>query len=144
MRFYKIPCGLFFLSLLLLNLDNMVSAKERSIRCLKEIHYFDSESSFVEVLKCDHIPNTFDSLYSDFYSAGFTYEQSLRKRNQILNLLGISFKKTSSIFSFPEQRIDHDARLFWKSYLRLQDEQFTDFSFHSSDIQNGYNSSIGE
>ena len=48
---------------------------------------------------------------------------SFKLKNQILDLLGISFKNKKSIFCFPLQRIESDTFSFWNIYKDVQRKQ---------------------
>ena len=48
---------------------------------------------------------------------------SFKLKNQILGLLGISFKNKKSIFCFPLQRIESDTFSFWNIYKDVQRKQ---------------------
>ena len=71
-----------------------------------------------EYFSVNHNPKNYfneknqDLIKKSFYAKGYTFEESLKLRNQILDLFGISFKNKNSIFSFPEQRIESDAFSF--------------------------------
>ena len=57
-----------------------------------------------------------DLIKNSIYKYGYIFEESFKLKNQILDLLGISFKNKKSIFSFPMQRIEFDAFSFWNIY----------------------------
>ena len=81
-------------------------------------------------------------LQESFYHKGYTFEESLKLKNQILNLLGISFKNKKLIFGFPEQRIESDAFVFWNAYKDTLRNQIPKNVKITNDLDNGFNSSL--
>ena len=77
-----------------------------------------------------------------FYKNGYTFEESLRAKNQILNLFGISSKNKNSFFSFPEQRIESDSFIFWKTYKHFLLDQIPKNPKLTKDLDNGFNTSL--
>ena len=77
-----------------------------------------------------------------FYKNGYTFEESLRAKNQILDLFGISSKNKNSFFSFPEQRIESDSFIFWKTYKNFLLDQIPKNPKLTKDLDNGFNTSL--
>ena len=84
----------------------------------------------------------FKLLYDEFYRSGYTYEESLRLENQILDFIGVSLKQGKVKFSFPESRIDFDGRRFWSTYQKLLRNQLAESPKLTNDISNGFDSSL--
>ena len=83
-----------------------------------------------------------DLIKKSFYESGYTFEESLKLKNQFLDLFGISFKNKSSIFGFPEKRIESDAFIFWDAYKHLLKNQITKNTKITNDLDNGFNTSL--
>ena len=83
-----------------------------------------------------------DRLNQSFYRNGYTYEESLKTKNQIFDLFGFSFKNKNKILGFPEQRIESDAFLFWKAYQILLEDQINKNKKITQDLDNGFNTSL--
>ena len=77
-----------------------------------------------------------------FYGNGYTFEESLKLKNQILDLFGISFKNKNSIFGFPEQRIESDAFSFWNTYKDERRNQISKNAKFTNDLDNGFGKTI--
>ena len=86
-----------------------------------------------------------DSVFNKFvYKNSFTHEESQLVLNQIEDFLGTKnlFKDKKIIYGYPEQRISRDSVLLWKTYYYYLNKQFNTFSKNTSDIFNGYDSSL--
>ena len=83
-----------------------------------------------------------DQIKKSFYANGYTFEESLKLKNQILDLFGISFKNKNSIFSFPEQRIESDAFSFWNTYKYVLRNQIPKNAKFTNDLDNGFGKSL--
>ena len=83
-----------------------------------------------------------DLIEKSFYTNGYTFEESLKFKNQIFDLFGISFKNKNSIFEFPEQRIESDAFSFWDTYKDLMRNQIPKNPKITSDLDNGFDTSL--
>ena len=83
-----------------------------------------------------------DYIKKSFYKNGYTFEESLKFKNQIFDLFGISFKNKNSIFGFPEQRIESDAFSFWDTYKDVLRNQIPKNPKITSDLDNGFGSSL--
>ena len=83
-----------------------------------------------------------EKLNQSFYRNGYTYEESLKIKNQILDLFGVSFKNKRNILNFPEQRIESDAFLFWEAYKFLLEDQIDNNKKFTRDLDNGFNTSL--
>ena len=83
-----------------------------------------------------------DYIKKSFYKNGYTFEESLKLKNQILDLFGISLKSKNSIFGFPEQRIESDAFIFWDTYKDVLRNQIPKNPKITSDLDNGFGTSL--
>ena len=83
-----------------------------------------------------------DQINKSFYKHGYTFEESLKPKNKFLDLFGISSKSKHSFFSFPEQRIESDSFIFWKTYKNLLLDQIPKKPKFTKDINNGFNTSL--
>ena len=83
-----------------------------------------------------------DYIKKSFYKNGYTFEESLKFKNQIFDLFGISFKNKNSIFGFPEQRIESDAFIFWDTYKDVLRNQIPKNPKITSDLDNGFGTSL--
>ncbi len=83
-----------------------------------------------------------DLINKSFYSNGYTFEESLKLKNQIFDLFGISFKNKKSIFGFPEQRIESDAFSFWNTYKDILRNQIPNNAKFTNDLDNGFGKSL--
>ena len=83
-----------------------------------------------------------DLISKSFYANGYTFEESLKLKNQILDLFGISFKNKKSIFSFPEQRIESDAFSFWNTYKDMLRNQIPKNPKITNDLDNSFGKSL--
>ena len=83
-----------------------------------------------------------DYIKKSFYKNGYTFEESLKFKNQIFDLFGISFKNKNSIFGFPEQRIESDAFIFWDTYKDVLRNQIPKNPKITSDLDNGFDTSL--
>ena len=83
-----------------------------------------------------------DLISKSFYANGYTFEESLKLKNQILDLFGISFKNKKSIFSFPEQRIESDAFSFWNTYKDMMRNQIPKNPKITNDLDNSFGKSL--
>ena len=83
-----------------------------------------------------------DLISKSFYANGYTFEESLKLKNQILDLFGISFKNKKSIFSFPEQRIESDAFSFWNTYKDTLRNQIPKNPKITNDLDNSFGKSL--
>mgnify|MGYP001315614014 FL=1 len=83
-----------------------------------------------------------DYIKKSFYKNGYTFEESLKFKNQIFDLFGISFKNKNSIFGFPEQRIESDAFSFWDTYKDVLRNQIQKNPKITNDLDNGFGTSL--
>ena len=101
-----------------------------------------------EYFSVDHNPTNYfkekdqEYINKSFYKNGYTFEESLKLKNQIFDLFGISFKNKNSIFGFPEQRIESDAFSFWDAYKDLMRNQIPKNPKITSDLDNGFDTSL--
>ena len=101
-----------------------------------------------EYFSLNHNPKNYfnekdqDLIEKSFYANGYTFEESLKFKNQIFDLFGISFKNKNSIFKFPEQRIESDAFSFWDTYKDILRNQITKNPKITSDLDNGFGTSL--
>ena len=101
-----------------------------------------------EYFSLNHNPKNYfneknqDLIEKSFYANGYTFEESLKLKNQIFDLFGISFKNKNSIFGFPEQRIESDAFSFWDTYKDLMRNQIPKNPKITRDLDNGFDTSL--
>ena len=118
----------------------------KSIQLAKSAEF--NKSSQQENFLVHHNPKNYfnekdqDYIKKSFYINGYTFEESLKFKNQIFDLLGISFKNKNSIFGFPEQRIESDAFSFWDTYKDVLRNQIPKNPKITSDLDNGFGSSL--
>ena len=133
-------------SILFIFLSSMCFDFFQSIQIVKaeEINKnFQKESFSVK-----HTPKSYfneknqDLISKSFYANGYTFEESLKLKNQILDLFGISFKNKKSIFGFPEQRIESDAFSFWNTYKDMMRNQVPNNPKITNDLDNGFGKSL--
>ena len=105
--------------------------------------YFQTESFASKTIgKSNFNKKNTAQIKKSFYQKGYTFEESLKIKNQILDLLGISFKNKKSFFSFPEQRIESDAFGFWNAYKDALRNQIPKNAKFTNDLDNGFSTSI--
>ena len=102
----------------------------------------DESATKTKTNKFNNLANNKKQLDQSFYKNGYTYEESSKTKYQIFDLLGISFKNQNAILSFPEQRIESDAFQFWKTYKTFLENQVQKDSKVSTDLENGFNTSL--
>ena len=101
-----------------------------------------------EYFSVNHNPKNYfnekdqDYIKKSFYKNGYTFEESLKFKNQIFDFFGISFKNKNSIFGFPEQRIESDAFSFWDTYKDLLRNHIPKNPKITSDLDNGFDTSL--
>ena len=101
-----------------------------------------------EIFSVKHNPKNYfneknqDYINKSFYKNGYTFEESLKFKNQIFDLFGISFKNKNSIFGFPEQRIESDAFSFWHTYKDVLRNQIPKNPKITNDLDNGFGTSL--
>ena len=118
------------------NSIQVAKAEEFNTNLQKE--YFSvnhNQKNYFNVKGQEYIKNS-------FYKNGYTFEESLKFKNQIFDLLGISFKNKNSIFGFPEQRIESDAFSFWDTYKDVLRNQIQKNPKITNDLDNGFGTSL--
>ena len=135
-----------FYSIFIILLSCICYEYSKSIKEAKAQPYnlhFQKENSSL-ITKGDSYQNkeNEDLMKRSFYQKGYTFEESLKIKNQILDLLGISFKNKKSIFGFPEQRIESDAFSFWDAYKDTLRNQIPRKPKITNDLDNGYDTSL--
>ena len=78
-----------------------------------------------------------DLIKKSLYKYGYTFEESFKLKNQIMDLLGISFKNKKSIFSLPVHRIESDAFSFWNIYKDVLRKQILKNAKFTNNLVNG-------
>ena len=116
---------------------NLTSAKAEEININSQKEYFSRTTNPTLFSK----KNNF-LIQKSFYGNGYTFEESLKLKNQILDLLGISFKSKKTIFSFPEQRIESDAFSFWNTYKDMLRNQIPKNPKITNDLDNSFGKSL--
>tara|TARA_Y100000589_G_scaffold7776_1_gene6558 strand:- start:919 stop:1368 length:450 start_codon:yes stop_codon:yes gene_type:complete len=135
-----------YYSIFFILLSFICYASYKSIKAAKaqtyNLHF--QKKNFSSITNGDFYQNkdNEDLMKKSFYQKGYTFEESLKIKNQILDLLGISFKNKKSIFSFPEQRIESDAFSFWDAYKNTLRNQIPKNAKFTNDLDNGFNSSL--
>ena len=117
---------------------NLKGAKAENINTNFQKEYF----SLTENRTNNSNERKSDLIKKSFYESGYTFEESLKLENQFLDLFGISFKNKSSIFGFPEKRIESDAFVFWDAYQHVLRNQITKNTKITNDLDNGFNTSL--
>ena len=131
---------------LLIFLSSICFEFSKSIQLAKSAEF--NKSSQQENFLVHHNPKNYlneknqDLIEKSFYANGYTFEESLKFKNQIFDLFGISFKNKNSIFGFPEQRIESDAFSFWDTYKDLMRNQIPKNPKITSDLDNGFDASL--
>ena len=124
------------ISLVSSNFLNSANAHSFHSKVQKEYNYSIRNKKFYFGKKNKYLINR------NFYKNGYNFEESLKPKNQILDLFGISFKSKDSFFSFPEQRIESDSFIFWKTYKKFLLDQLPQKPKLTRDINNGFNTSL--
>ena len=96
----------------------------------------------IQLAKAEEYKKNQDLIKKSFYTNGYTFEESLKLKNQIHDLLGISFKNKNSIFGFPEKRIESDAFAFWDTYKDVLRNQIPKNPKITNDLDNGFGKSL--
>lgn len=123
-------CFDFFQSIQILKAEEINKNFQKEYFSVKQnsINYFNEKNQ--------------DLISKSFYANGYTFEESLKLKNQILDLFGISFKNKKSIFSFPEQRIESDAFSFWNTYKDMLRNQIPKNPKITNDLDNSFGKSL--
>ena len=123
-------CFDFFQSIQILKAEEINKNFQKEYFSVKQnsINYFNEKNQ--------------DLISKSFYANGYTFEESLKLKNQILDLFGISFKNKKSIFSFPEQRIESDALSFWNTYKDMLRNQIPKNPKITNDLDNSFGKSL--
>ena len=136
-----IPITIF--NIFFLNFSNF-KAISSPLNCESEIIFDSRNNPSKEMIICEE-SKSIDSVFNKFvYKNSFTQEESQLVSNQIEDFLGTKnlFKDKKIIYGYPEQRISRDSALLWKTYDYYLNKQFNTFSKNTSDIFNGYDSSL--
>ena len=138
-----LPITLF--NIFFLNFSNL-KAISSPLNCESEIIFDSRNNPSKEMIICEESESV-DSVFKKIvYKNSYTQEESQAVPNQIEDFLGTKnlFKNKKTIFGYPEQRISRDSQLLWKTYNYYMNKQFNSFSKNTSDIFNGYDSSLIE
>ena len=136
-----LPITIF--NIFFLNFSNF-KAISSPLNCESEIIFDSRNNPSKEMIICEE-SKSIDSVFNKFvYKNSFTQEESQLVSNQIEDFLGTKnlFKDKKIIYGYPEQRISRDSVLLWKTYDYYLNKQFNTFSKNTSDIFNGYDSSL--
>ena len=143
-RFCKVflPVTLFNIAFLYFSDFKVISSP---LNCESEIILDSNNNPSKEIILCKE-SKSIDSVFNKVvYKNSYTQEESQLVSNQIEDFLGTKnlFKdKKQVIYGYPEQRISRDSKLLWKTYDYYINKQFNTFSKNTSDIFNGYDSSL--
>ena len=143
-RFCKVflPVTLFNIAFLYFSDFKVISSP---LNCESEIILDSNNNPSKEIIICEE-SKSIDSVFNNVvYKNSYTQEESQLVPNQIEDFLGTKnlFKdKKQVIYGYPEQRISRDSKLLWKTYEYFINKQFNTFSKNTSDIFNGYDSSL--
>ena len=143
-RFCKVflPVTLFNIAFLSFSDFKVISSP---LNCESEIILDSNNNPSKEIILCKE-SKSIDSVFNKVvYKNSYTQEESQLVSNQIEDFLGTKnlFKdKKQVIYGYPEQRISRDSKLLWKTYDYYINKQFNTFSKNTSDIFNGYDSSL--
>ena len=143
-RFCKVflPVTLFNIAFLYFSDFKVISSP---LNCESEIILDSNNNPSKEIILCEE-SKSIDSVFNKVvYKNSYTQEESQLVSNQIEDFLGTKnlFKdKKQVIYGYPEQRISRDSKLLWKTYDYYINKQFNTFSKNTSDIFNGYDSSL--
>ncbi len=143
-RFCKVflPVTLFNIAFLSFSDFKVISSP---LNCESEIILDSNNNPSKEIILCEE-SKSIDSVFNKVvYKNSYTQEESQLVSNQIEDFLGTKnlFKdKKQVIYGYPEQRISRDSKLLWKTYDYYINKQFNTFSKNTSDIFNGYDSSL--
>ena len=129
---------IFLLSISLEYFKNLKGAKAEAIDTNFQKEHFSLTKNRTNNFNVRNI----NEIKKSFYESGYTFEESLKLENQFLDLFGISFKNKSSIFGFPEKRIESDAFVFWDTYKHMLRNQITKNTKITNDLDNGFNTSL--
>ena len=143
-RFYKVflPVSSFNIALLNFSDFKVISSP---LNCESEIILDSNNNPSKEIIICEE-SKSIDSVFNKVvYKNSYTQEESQLVLNQIEDFLGtknLFNDKKQVIYGYPEQRISRDSKLLWQTYDYYINKQFNTFSKNTSDIFNGYDSSL--
>lgn len=137
-----LPITLF--NIFFLNFSNF-KAMSSPLNCESEIIFDSMNNPSKEMIICEE-SKSIDSIFNKVvYKNSYRHEESQLVPNQIEDFLGTKnlFNKDKKIiYGYPEQRISRDSEILWKTFNYYLNKQFNTFSKNSSDIFNGYDSSL--
>ena len=143
-RFCKVFLPVTLFNIAFLNFSDF-KAISSPLNCESEIILDSNNNPSKEIILCEE-SKSIDSVFNKVvYKNSYTQEESQLVSNQIEDFLGTKnlFKdKKQVIYGYPEQRISRDSKLLWKTYNYYINKQFNTFSKNTSDIFNGYDSSL--
>lgn len=143
-RFCKVFLPVTLFNIAFLNFSDF-KAISSPLNCESEIILDSMNNPSKEIIICEE-SKSIDSVFNKVvYKNSYTQEESQLVSNQIEDFLGTKnlFKdKKKVIYGYPEQRISRDSKLLWKTYEYFINKQFNTFSKNTSDIFNGYDSSL--
>ena len=143
-RFCRVFLPVTLFNIVFLNFSNF-RAISSPLNCESEIIFDSMNNPSKEMIICEE-SKSIDSVFNKVvYKNSYTQEESQLVSNQIEDFLGTKnlFKdKKQVIYGYPEQRISRDSKLLWKTYDYYMNKQFNTFSKNTSDLFNGYDSSL--
>ena len=143
-RFCKVFLPITLFNIACLNFSDF-KVMSSPLNCESEIILDSNNNPSKEIIICEE-SKSIDSVFNKVvYKNSYTQEESQLVPNQIEDFLGTKnlFKdKKQVIYGYPEQRISRDSKLLWKTYNYYINKQFNTFSKNTSDIFNGYDSSL--
>ena len=123
-----------------------LEVKSSPLNCRNKTVYDSVSNSYKEYIYCSEA-NELDNLFQDiFYKNSYSHEESQLIKNQFNDFLGVKnlFDKKKKKAGFPDQRIARDSMILWRTYNAKMNDKFKTITKYSSDIPNGYDSSLNK
>ena len=113
--------------------------------CNSEVKLDRLDKQYKKYTYCEESNSIEDAFDQALYKNSYNQVQSQKISSQLDDFFGARylFSKKKKIFGFPENRIVKDSEVVWETYNILLEKQISPISKNSSDIYNGFNSSIG-
>ncbi len=118
--------------------------KSSPLDCRNKTIFDSVNNSYKEYIYCAD-SNELDNLFQDvFYKNSYSHEESQLIKNQLHDFLGVKnlFDKKKRKAGFPDQRIARDSIILWRTYNAEMNNKFNTITKYSSDIPNGYDTSL--
>ena len=118
--------------------------KSSPLDCRNKTIFDSVNNSYKEYIYCEEA-NELDNLFQDvFYKNSYSHEESQLIKNQLNDLLGVKnlFDKKKRKAGFPDQRIARDSIILWRTFNAKMNNKFNTITKYSSDIPNGYDTSL--